>query len=166
MASRCLLEKEMATHSSVLAWRIPWTEKPGGLQSMGLHRVRNDWSDLAAAAVDVFIMTLVPKLTKGKGLLCLNEKYGHNILQLFSPTAWIRGGFVVYFDQQNVAGVKLCKFWSLDFKMPFSFLLHLFGTSLQPWREIWARLTKDERPHGEAQPVTSTEAPDTWVCTP
>ena len=33
------LEKEMANHSSVLAWRIPWTEKPGGLQPMGLHRV-------------------------------------------------------------------------------------------------------------------------------
>ena len=44
------LEKEMATHSSVLAWRIPWTEKPGWLQSMGLHRVGHDWSDLAAAA--------------------------------------------------------------------------------------------------------------------
>ena len=36
------LEKEMATHSSILAWRIPWTEKPGGLQSMGLQRVRHD----------------------------------------------------------------------------------------------------------------------------
>ena len=33
------LEKEMATHSSILAWRIPWTEEPGGLQSMGLQRV-------------------------------------------------------------------------------------------------------------------------------
>ena len=44
------LEKEMATHSSVLAWRIPQTEKPGRLQSMGLHRVGHDWSDLAAAA--------------------------------------------------------------------------------------------------------------------
>ena len=41
-------EKEMATHSSVLAWRIPWTEKPGRLQSMGSHRVGHDWSDLAA----------------------------------------------------------------------------------------------------------------------
>ena len=37
------LEKEMATHCSILAWRIPWTEKPGGLQSMGLQRVRHDW---------------------------------------------------------------------------------------------------------------------------
>ena len=36
------LEKGMATHSSILAWRIPWTEEPGGLQSMGLQRVRQD----------------------------------------------------------------------------------------------------------------------------
>ena len=36
------LEKEMATHSTVLAWRISWTEKPGGLQSIGLQRVRHD----------------------------------------------------------------------------------------------------------------------------
>ena len=44
------LEKEMATHSSVLTWRIPGTVEPGGLPSMGSHRVRHDWSDLAAAA--------------------------------------------------------------------------------------------------------------------
>ena len=37
-----LLEKEMATHSSILAWKIPWTEEPGGLQSMGLQRVGHD----------------------------------------------------------------------------------------------------------------------------
>ena len=44
------LEKEMATHSSVLAWRIPRTVEPGGLLSMGSSRVVHDWSDLAAAA--------------------------------------------------------------------------------------------------------------------
>ena len=44
------LEKEMATHSSVLAWKIPGTGEPGGLPSMGSHRVWHDWSDLAAAA--------------------------------------------------------------------------------------------------------------------
>ena len=44
------LEKEMATHSSVLAWRIPGSGEPGGLPSMGLHRVGHYWSDLAAAA--------------------------------------------------------------------------------------------------------------------
>ena len=37
------LEKEMATHSSVLAWEIPWTEEPGGLQPMGSQRVRHNW---------------------------------------------------------------------------------------------------------------------------
>ena len=44
------LEQEMATHSSVLARRIPGTGEPGGLPSMGSHRVGHDWSDLAAAA--------------------------------------------------------------------------------------------------------------------
>ena len=38
------LEKEMATHSRILAWRTPWTEEPGGLQSMGLQRVGLDWA--------------------------------------------------------------------------------------------------------------------------
>ena len=37
------LEEGMATHSSILAWRIPWTEQPGGLQSMGSHRIRHNW---------------------------------------------------------------------------------------------------------------------------
>ena len=46
------LEKEVATHSSVHAWRIPGTGEPGGLPSMGSHRVGHDWSDLAAAAAD------------------------------------------------------------------------------------------------------------------
>ena len=44
------LEKEMATHSSVLAWRIPGTGEPGGLLSMGSHKVGHNWSDLVAAA--------------------------------------------------------------------------------------------------------------------
>ena len=44
------LGKDMATHSSVLAWRIPGTGEPGGLPSMGSHRVGHDWSDLAAVA--------------------------------------------------------------------------------------------------------------------
>ena len=45
------LEKEMATHSSVLSWRIPGTEEPSGLPSVGSHRVGRDWPDLAAAAL-------------------------------------------------------------------------------------------------------------------
>ena len=58
------LEKEMATHSSVLAWRILGTEEPLGLPSMGLHRVGRDWRDLAAAAADKLESELVTKWGK------------------------------------------------------------------------------------------------------
>ena len=61
------LEKEMATHSSVLAWRIPRMREPGGLPSMGLHRVGHDCSDLAAEAADR--LTVVNKTFRGPCLL-------------------------------------------------------------------------------------------------
>ena len=48
------LEKEMATHSSVLAWRIPGTGESGGLPSTGSHRVRHDWNDLAVAIANTW----------------------------------------------------------------------------------------------------------------
>ena len=46
------VEKEMATHSSILAWKISWTEEPGGLQSMGSQRVRHDW------ATNTYLLTM------------------------------------------------------------------------------------------------------------
>ena len=49
------LEKEMVTHSSILAWTIPWTEKPGGLRSMGSQRVRHDW----ATSLSLFLLETV-----------------------------------------------------------------------------------------------------------
>ena len=48
----------MAAHSSIPAWRIPGTEEPGGLPSMGLHRVRHNWSDLAVAVADKLYSSL------------------------------------------------------------------------------------------------------------
>ena len=44
----------MAPHSSTLAWKMPWTEEPGRLQSMGSHRVGHDWSDLVVVVVELF----------------------------------------------------------------------------------------------------------------
>ena len=55
------LEEEMTTHSSILAWEIPWTEEPGGLQSMGWQRVRNDW------CTNTFIFTFVKLKAKPEG---------------------------------------------------------------------------------------------------
>ena len=52
------LVKDMATHFSVLAWRIPGMGEPGGLLSMGLHRVRHDGSDLAAAAELCYVIPM------------------------------------------------------------------------------------------------------------
>ena len=76
-------EKEMATHSSVLAWRIPGTGEPDGLLSMGSHRAGHDWSDLAAAAaaagewVSVSCSVLSDSL-QPHGLLCLWNSLGKN----------------------------------------------------------------------------------------
>ena len=61
----------MATHSSVLAWKIPGMGEPGGLPSMGSHRVGHDWSDLAAAAT---IIDFLPDKRKGKLSIFPNGK--------------------------------------------------------------------------------------------
>ena len=76
------MEKAMAPHSSVLAWRIPGTAEPGGLPSMGSHRVRHDGSDLAAAAAAAFterVFQLKPQTSWNRDKLyplmpCLKEK--------------------------------------------------------------------------------------------
>ena len=67
-----MLEKEMATHSSVLAWRIPGTGEPGGLPSMGSHRVGHDWSDLAAAGEPRTCYTEWNKSERGRQMLYIN----------------------------------------------------------------------------------------------
>ena len=61
------LEKEMATHSSILAWRIPWTEEPGGLQSTGSQRVGPDWATFTSGDIS-------------GGLFC---SYNHYTIRLF-----------------------------------------------------------------------------------
>ena len=53
------LEEGMATHSSILAWRIPWTEEPGGAQSIGSQRVGNSWSERAHTPCHRYLMKLV-----------------------------------------------------------------------------------------------------------
>ena len=63
-----LLEKETATHSSIRAWEIPWTEEPGGLQSMGLQRVQHN---SVTKQQQIIIMT---KYTLWKGDSCYSVK--------------------------------------------------------------------------------------------
>ena len=97
------LEKEVVTHSTVLAWRIPGTGDPGGLPSMGSRRVGHNWSDLAAAAVAAVYMFrfyflksshcfLLPLSTKVCSLcLCLLSCSVHRILgTIFLDSVYMR----------------------------------------------------------------------------
>ena len=70
------LEMEMATHSSVFAWRIPGTGEPGGLPSMGLHSFGHDWSDLAAAAAAAAYILLIPGESQ---LSCISISCPHHL---------------------------------------------------------------------------------------
>ena len=71
------LEKEMATHSSIFAWRIPWTEEPGGLQSMGSQRVRHDWVTSLSLLIVLLGQNLLfwvhasSRSSRGESILCL-----------------------------------------------------------------------------------------------
>ena len=68
------LEKEMVTHPSVRAWRVPGTVELGGLLCLGLHRVRHNWSDLAAAALTIYMSPLEK---------CLFKSSAHFSIRLF-----------------------------------------------------------------------------------
>ena len=96
------LEKEMATHSSVLAWRIPGTGEPGGLPSMGSHRVGHEWSDsVAAAAMSTNIVCL--------GSKCLNKEYTDpNTLNDFFIVPPIAFSFVGSWFYQLMSCQLLC----------------------------------------------------------
>ena len=91
------LEKEMATHSSVLAWRIPGTGEPGGLPSVGSHRVRHNWSDLAAGAAKLpylfgewFMLLFKSLVRKFESQNCSRKTSISVLLTMSKPlTVWI-----------------------------------------------------------------------------
>ena len=81
-----LLEKEMTTHSSILAWKIPWTEEPGRLQSMGSQRVRHDWVTSLSFLIPVGIRFVLQrkemnKTDCGKMIILENLKWVITILE-------------------------------------------------------------------------------------
>ena len=88
------LEKRMATHSSILAWRIPWTEKPGGVQSTGSPRVRNYWVTdtfffhfIFINLKLLFIMFIVPRFSQFS-LVQFSSVHSLSCVRLFA-TPWI-----------------------------------------------------------------------------
>ena len=112
------LEEGMATHCSILAWKIPWTEEPGGLQSMGLQRVRHDWSELARMQ---WKKGIVNKWNKKKGILIkLNEAIpipstSTRILTLEQHRfELLRSTFIGIFSRVNTAGLWSAIGWIRD----------------------------------------------------
>ena len=76
----------MATHSSVLAWRIPGTGEPGGLPSVGLRRVRHNWSDLAAAACSTALSAFVLCARKGHITFPVGTSISSSVKYEVTPT--------------------------------------------------------------------------------
>ena len=119
------LEKEMATHSSVLAWRIPGMGEPGGLPSLGSHRVGHDWSDLAAAAeigslntcpvLNSFLVTTRGGLPEGSCLLPAPGPWEYKV-----P---IRAVFIVAVTKNSTRGQHF-----FMFHFNFSFICTLLFT--------------------------------------
>ena len=99
------LEKEMATHSSVLAWRIPGTEETGGLLSMGSHRVGHDWCDLAAAA---FTSSAFPFQTARSAGFRLSRRFNGNTFCICDN----RDGPGEYYAKQKKSQRKSNIVWS------------------------------------------------------
>ena len=130
------LEEEMATHSSVLAWRIPGTGEPGGLPSMGSHRVGHDWSSLAAAAA--------------AGLHCCMQTFPH-------CSIWPShcSGFSCFRTQAlGPVSFSSCDTWAYELQLPVS-------RGWAPW--LWCMDSATQR-HVESSWTRIKPAPPPLTC--
>ena len=111
----------MATHSSVLAWRIPGMGEPGGLPSMGLHRVGHDWSDWAAAGVlESLLCHSLSTLHRPPGVLYLTCFY----VCLPTRLSYLKAWRISPFFKKHFLNVYFCSF------------IHLRWALVMAWRTI------------------------------
>ena len=131
------LEKEMAAHSSILAWRILWTEEPGGLLSVGSHRVRHGWSDLACmhalekelATHSSILAWRIPETEEPGGLPSMGwHRVGHEWNDLAVAAFIFTEFFLVYFINYWERFVEISTYNYLSI---FSFLFFVLLPVLQ-----------------------------------
>ena len=117
------LEKEMATHSTVLAWRIPGTGEPGGLLSMGSHRIGHEWSDLAAAIPNVMAfwvgvfgrwLGLVGRALFNEIRALIKEAPENSLIHFCSVRAWQKDG-CLWIRKQALTRHLICWHFELGF---------------------------------------------------
>ena len=118
------MEKAMAPHSSTLAWRIPWTEEPGGLPSMWLHRVGHDWSDLAAVAVTPWTAACQASLSitnfqSPPKPMSIEWVMPSNHLILCRPLLLLPSIFpsIRVFSNESAVHISWPKYWSFSFNI-------------------------------------------------
>ena len=145
----------MATHSSVLAWRIPGTVEPGGLPSMGSHRVGHSWSDLAAVTSDIehFFIMLIVSLFIFLVLIKCHHHFKAYLISAFPPCI-IELPFLVQF---------ICKCLIFVFCFPFSLLLTWFKS----YHQLMSTLQRHSLklfPHLQSVPIHSTLLTHSSVC--
>ena len=126
--SEVSLEKAMATHSSILAWRIPGTEEPDGLPSVGSHTVGNDWRDLAAAAAAVKYLS-----TRFARLLQEGFERGKSAVSSFL-TQWVSLSTLICGVVKLLTQVPNLPCWS------FELILALLGSSVLTHGSNWKTL--------------------------
>ena len=143
------LEKEMATHSTVLAWRIPGTGEPGGLPSLGSHRVRHDWSNLAAAAAACSIVIIMATIIRliWKQLFCtpvcsIGKNFLDQLLTAQMIIAFAISFFTLYHSSTMVQWAKrvviILLYLSIVFIVILKILFSLISTEkLFTWAKFY-----------------------------
>ena len=132
VSSRYIQEKEMATYSSILAWRIPGTEEPGGLPSRGSHRVGHNWSNLAAAAVQFSCSVMSDSLWPHACQRSLSITSSQSLLRLMSIELVMPSNHFILchplllssifpsirvFSNESVLCIRWPKYWSFSFSI-------------------------------------------------
>ena len=120
------LDRGMATHSSVLAWRVPWTEEPGGLQSLGSHRVRQGWAtehehSIYRASLNLQKQNLM--------ILIVNESYTRIIHARKMKTKWRHGDTFCLFTFREAAWCVCVGGWTKG-----------TGRNCWEWQQLWLHL--------------------------
>ena len=130
----------MATHSSVLAWRIPGTGEPGGLLSMGSHRVGHNWSDLAAAAAPFYLfIDFWKRFCRISVKLFLNLWLNSQIIWAWSSLLGsfkLKMNFLYSYGTIQIIYFILSELWEFVFCGCYVSLVHL----IQIVRFLWVNL--------------------------